>query len=137
MSFTHIVFSWNCFKEEVTLIRVRLWKKQNTIVRVKGHLFCNLIETVWIHNFVLILFQITFKTSTQTQKTQYRDDRKADEHGQCWVFFVTEILSYLLIIRRRSRYVTLPLKQNFWVSTNRGPSDMAGKKNEWLYSGTM
>ena len=83
------------------------------------------------------MFQITFKTSTQTKKTQYPDDRKADEHAQCWVFFVTEILSYLLIIQRRSRYVTLPLKQNFWVSTNRGPSDMPGKKNEWLCSGTM
>ena len=38
------------------------------------------------------MFQITFKPSTETQKTQYLDDRKADEHAQYWVVFVTEIL---------------------------------------------
>ena len=31
----------------------------------------------------------------------------------------------------RSRYVTLPWSQNFWISTNCGPPNMAEKKKKW------
>ena len=51
------------------------------------------------------------------------------EHVTCERLWQThEGKTRSLLKRQKSHYVTLPWLQNFWVSTNRGPTNMAKKK---------
>ena len=47
---------------------------------------------------------------------------------RAWTMWFTSIFYFLHFwIERRSRYVTLPWQQYFWISKNRGPAKMAEK----------
>ena len=45
-------------------------------------------------------------------------------------FKIASWINFLVAIERGSRYVTLQWQQNFWISTIRGPANMAKQKTK-------
>ena len=45
-------------------------------------------------------------------------------------FKIASWINFLVAIERVSRYVTLQWQQNFWISTIRGPANMAKKQQQ-------